>query len=417
MNEKYTILGAATILVVAAVLGVLLINQPQNNGNGDYSFDGEWVLSYYETANLVDDNNKPIMDAINVPIDSRTINPKDRFMPFTIDYKGESFFTGKIGNMEVEGTTEVVSGGSESFKFSFQKIVMEEPACIYIFKGIFKGDRICLSAIEYDISGEGQIRRATYALYIPADSDPMDPKVDWMDYNLPYDHVSTKVHKVTDFTDESGDMSGQRIDSELKYVKSYTMINIYEITSERGKGVMTLTSLGAYPSENAWGAMGGNFQVQSGKYIPLSGDSNMEDCRFEVVQNLHANNTIDYVKFVYNVPYYHGSLPSPADIQKHYEGKVIVINKDGTYEEHSIEKVLFTFNDTLYVQERIGEDVYDWFGEIYGQYILLHVNSNKMTGYIEGSIFENGDIVLSGLLYKKDGTIQAYKYELSPSSE
>lgn len=412
MSNKVLAITVVAILVVAAVCGFVAINKSHDDDGDNYSFDGEWVVTYYEIASLVDDDHVPIMDANDVPIEAHIMDPNRKEMCLTLEMKGKNFFVGEMEGVHIAGTVNTPLHGSNSFKFAFTDVYEKGSTHRYSATGVYKGDHISLAVMQHFL-GAPQICCMVYAICIPVDGKQVAPTTDLVNYNLPSEHVSTTVHRTSDFTTYEGNPMGTKVDATLDFVKAYSLISIYESNSPRGVGVMALVSLGANSHGRAYASVCGNLLNNDGTAHIMSGNSLMMQGKLRITHSMPDDST-SYVDYVYNVPYYKGTLLPTKFLDNTYVGKVIVGGGGEPTKEYELQKYFQMKNNIIYGHD-IGDDTeYDWLGEINGPNIIFRVGSTNVQGYIEGTLMSNGDLVLSGILYKSDGTCKGYHYILSP---
>lgn len=409
MNSKAIVVGVAAILVIAAVVGIVSVNNSKDKGGPDYGYDTKWHLSYYEMADLIDENHKVISDANDCKTYAESFDPKNS--PLTLEFTshGANFFTAKMNDTEIYGTKTARS-------FDFEESVNASSTHITVGKGVMHGDHLSVAFYQFLLGTSRQICVSGYLLFVPENGNPVSNLTDRVDYNINMERVSVIAHQLTDFTE--GDGTGTAVDgANITYVKSRTMLTLFNFEGKTGeKGVQSLISMGTI-NGSAVGFVAGNV-VSGDMLVPFTGESKMADGKFFVKHMLHYGETQAFIMFEYNVPYKSGNLSLMSNLKENYTGTVTIRNAaEGEPSVFNITKTFKTKGFAVYAHEEYNGETYTWFGSIReGMVMDLMVISDNLHGHIVGVIKQDGSIELFGLLYKKDRSSFAYHYLLTPVS-
>lgn len=396
-------------MVLVSICGIILLGVSIDDEESCTDFNGKWSLAYHEVAYLEDVEHNPVTDVNAVKIVAHYVNPDDAVVTMDLNSRGKHFFEGNVHGYDIAGT---LFGN----KISFEKVITSSNPTVYAVEGTLEDGCITIAYVEMYLGAEMHICKVGYAAFVQDVNKSVSPRSDWVDYNIPMTHVRTVLHKASDFYN-GGDPAGQELTgSKMSFVKSDTVINIFELISGRGVGVQVIVSLGTDSKGNAYGIGAGNMITDQGRTIrPVSSSTFMSEGRFTMNQNLHVDGSpLMFMQYDFNVPYSDGSSSSPSHIGKDYKETVTVGTGDGAKDFHNLRRTFMTYDNVIYAHEEMDGVEYEWFGQINGEYLELFVHSSKLSGRIEGSIHKDGSITLSGLLMDSSGEYVAYHYKLTP---
>lgn len=408
MNAKMIAAGIVTIVVVAAIVGVVATNHDKNDDA--YNVEGKWSLSYYEWVSLVDDNHIPFTNANDCPMTCGAFEKGDDSPTINIDRMGEYFISLDLLDIGFVGTIDHNA-------FQFREKVDGTNTHQYIGNGYLKDGYISLSMYQLCLENQNQICCAIYARFIPENSEHAfkDDRIDYA--NLGMERVDSTSHKITDFTHGTGHGTDLPM-ANMEYVKSQTMISLFNLTGSRnGIGVQALISHGTSPSGIAIGTVCGNMKFDGGFKYAILGDSLMNNGKLTIRQTLHNGNDMSWVQHEFNVKYTDGRMPTSHFLDQRYEGTVSMHYSNGKNVSGHIVKDFKTQDNAIYAVEDHNGIRYEWFGTILVNKIQIFVTSNDVNGYISGTVNKDGTVTIFGILVDGNNESVAVRYDLRPVSQ
>lgn len=411
MNKKVVALGITVILAVSILVSGIAIVSDSNNGDGEIKIpdvSGKWNLAYIEHACFIDDSTKELItDADQVKIVDHYVNPDDSVAVINVSKVGDHGFTGSFKGNKMSAIHGTLNGAAIKF-------IVEVPGFLCIFEGVAKEDNylsVTMTALKIAESGSDTVvSGVNYMLFIRDGADPVPIRSDYFDMRIMKagEHIRSVLHDVEDF---SGEKTGRGTDigSELRYVKSHSMISIFSVIDRDGNhlGIQAVVTMGTTPNGTVSGVIAGNMTS------PLDSTSNWTFTGNVVVANgratfFHHHHMGDpskipaFVEIEYNVPYHKGGKITPVYLQEgcDYEGK-ITVKSDSGVNTFNIIKRFEVYDNTFYSEGPIpyGGKTAVWFGEMYGHTLDLYlIVGEHYEGHLTGHIDRDGSIHIFGFV-------------------
>lgn len=408
MDKKIVVVGVVAILLAVTLIGVMQVTDKDDGGNDSPKLEGNWILTYVERVYLVNDVGEPIFNVEDCVITEHYLNTLTNVHKMNIECTGKDFFKGSFdGKEEFFGSYNGVS-------FMSQDVVAGTEPHMYHMQGAIKGDHLSLTSIRYDFSDPEKISSVSYLMFIREGTNLVSPMVDFINYDVRYQHVHSIRHCLSDFT-VNKDGKGEIFDSELRHYSTHGMLSLFEIVNDGSKkGIMVLSSLGKSRSGAAMAVTAGNINVDGNASDAFIGSASMAHGKMYVSNFFTSGNEPGFVEYQYNVSYDQGNTFPVLSLYSKYQGSIDIWDQKGKHQTVSITKTFEKYNTAFFaVDVEMGKEYY-WFGEFSGPILNLFISTPDGFGRFVGHIDKGGEIVVTGTVLLKSGKVTAYAFELHP---
>lgn len=411
MEQKYIAIGIGVIVVLASIGVVLALVANPNDDDNDLQIpeiSGKWNLSYVEIAKMSDDNEKPYTDPNQIVITDHHVNPFETTLSLEFDNVGKHSFTGKAYGEKERDIKGIIN-------VSRIKFAVIEGDHSFRFEGSPKGEgylSVSMSVVKRSTDTEDSVMCAmAYMLFVKDGEEPAPIRSDYFDMRVMEvgDHIKSTLHMMSDFTDNKNGR-GTDVKDTLRFEKMHNMLSVFTLLNENKEtiGIQVVASMGPTPSGTVNGNLVGNMKLTTaGNNWTFIGNVVIAHGKASFIHHLipkSTNNPPTIVEFDYNVPYHKGGTLTPVYISEEhdYKGTVEITTANET-RSNELSRKFVVYDNTFYSVKEVEGKKVEWFGEIYGHLIDLHVTVDGVAGHgrFSGHIDRDYNIHLFGILNDK----------------